>query len=778
MTIKIDQIADAIISAPGSTIKVLDFIPANDITTSSLSFVEIDNGTDTTLTSFHAPVSGSYIFSVDLDTISSGVSDAHIYFRILIDKGTANEKIVAPDIGYWQQIHTTVSIHRQMSFMSPPVILLSGAHTLVLEWSVSNGSATARMSGAYSYVYINALSSGASGAGGILLDSYSILSDDATYNDTNWTDILIESGGYPLQVSFEAIVNESIGVNLILDAYNYSSGASPRYADFRLVLDDITEVAWARQRFNNTSSYEEEIGLTAYVPDLTKGPHIIKAQVKVENSEMTIAFNSGSSRGKLEIIRFRGGLVPIQKDGYTIASTPSALNFEGTSLNITESVGVVSFEFNKSSSTQDGYLSSSDWNSFNNKVSDPMTTAGDLIYRDGSNVTSRLPLGTNGYILSSDGTTVLWKSVPAAHDAVTLDSYAQQGGLSLDGQEISFQVANTTSDGYLSSTDWNIFNNKITDPLTTRGDLVYRNSSNITDRLALGADGYVLTSDGYDIYWEESAGGTYTNAEPSVIEVGGIEVGTTFSNTTFSEFMDLLLYPELFPTLTNPSSTFTISPSGLREVGEIISTISVSSTFNRGSISPAYGTSGYRSGLPNEYVYTGTDIINNTSTSLTDAYSILNYEVVLGTQSWTGRVAYDAGEQPLSSKGNNYDSPLSAGNTSIVTRSISGVYPIFATTVNITTMTKQSLVAHGSTVTTNMVLESGSDKQSVEFPVAYGTIAQLSQYNTLSGLWDIIDLATFTVSDITKTINGYTINYKKYTHNGSLVGSRILRWSI
>ena len=48
------------------------------------------------------------------------------------------------------------------------------------------------------------------------------------------------------------------------------------------------------------------------------------------------------------------------------------------------------------------------------------------------------------------------------------------------------------------------------DPMTTRGDIIYRNSSNVTDRLAVGTDTYVLTSDGTDVSWSAPVGGTPT----------------------------------------------------------------------------------------------------------------------------------------------------------------------------------------------------------------------------------------------------------------------------
>lgn len=49
-------------------------------------------------------------------------------------------------------------------------------------------------------------------------------------------------------------------------------------------------------------------------------------------------------------------------------------------------------------------------------------------------------------------------------------------------------------------------NSKQAEVITTRGDLVYGNASNNADRLALGASGTVLTSDGTDVIWSTPAG--------------------------------------------------------------------------------------------------------------------------------------------------------------------------------------------------------------------------------------------------------------------------------
>lgn len=51
----------------------------------------------------------------------------------------------------------------------------------------------------------------------------------------------------------------------------------------------------------------------------------------------------------------------------------------------------------------------------------------------------------------------------------------------------------------------------LTDPMTTRGDIMYRNAANVTARLAIGSSGKVLSSDGTDVSWQTpSAGGAWT----------------------------------------------------------------------------------------------------------------------------------------------------------------------------------------------------------------------------------------------------------------------------
>jgi hypothetical protein len=284
---------------------------------------------------------------------------------------------------------------------------------------------------------------------------------------------------------------------------------------------------------------------------------------------------------------------------------------------------------------------------------------------------------------------------------------------------------------------------------------------------------------------EGGSGGTYSNSSLTPIDFPNednpnIPAGSSFTNKTFSEMMDLMLYPELNPTLSNPSNTLSISPSGFQEIKDTI-TITLSATFSKGSISPAYGTTGFRSGDPNEYNYSGTGVSDNPSTSLTDSETISNYEIQSGANTWGGSVDYDAGPQPKTSKDNNFGSALPAGTTSTISKTITGVYPVWATKNSITSTNKLTLQSMSSLIEVTMAAENDSgDKQILEVPTGFSTITGLQEYNPNTGQWQTAPFSTFT-NNGTITHNdpqGNSVNYTQYEHNGTKTGQRDLRFLV
>lgn len=104
-------------------------------------------------------------------------------------------------------------------------------------------------------------------------------------------------------------------------------------------------------------------------------------------------------------------------------------------------------------------------------------------------------------------------------------------GLSLSTQELSLALSSIFTTGALSSTDWNIFNNKsdYADPLTTNGDIVIR-SGGTTTRLGIGADNQILAvSSGIPSWQDASSGGVITSV---TLDNDGLKVYDTGGDHT------------------------------------------------------------------------------------------------------------------------------------------------------------------------------------------------------------------------------------------------------
>ncbi len=280
--------------------------------------------------------------------------------------------------------------------------------------------------------------------------------------------------------------------------------------------------------------------------------------------------------------------------------------------------------------------------------------------------------------------------------------------------------------------------------------------------------------------------GSYTNATPTPQPFPGnspfdnIPTGETFSNETFEAMMNKMLYPTLNPTLTAPSATLSISPSAsFQEIGANVP-VTLNATFNQGSINPQYtSASNKRSGLPNTYNFNGTGVSPVVSTSLAESATTGAYTILAGANTWTNSVSFDAGVMPKDSVGGDFDPPgaLSAGTTSTISRTITGVFPVFATTSSISTMTKQSLVSMSGYATVSLVAESfatGAARQTVDIPIAGGgqagwsTITIVEFFNTFSNQWGASALSDWTTSATTHEVpagSGNIINYTRFTNN-------------
>ena len=135
-------------------------------------------------------------------------------------------------------------------------------------------------------------------------------------------------------------------------------------------------------------------------------------------------------------------------------------------------------------------------------------------------------------------------------------------------------------------------------------------------------------------------------------------------NQGLEDVLYKMLTKTSYPTLTAPSASITYTGPTVVKVGSNVGSTSIRVNFNRGSISPAYGTNGYRAGAASSYSMK----LEGSSATQTDSNNTGVFQIQTftrnskGSVTITGTVSYSAGQQPKDSDGNNYSSPLTAGS--------------------------------------------------------------------------------------------------------------------
>lgn len=116
-------------------------------------------------------------------------------------------------------------------------------------------------------------------------------------------------------------------------------------------------------------------------------------------------------------------------------------------------------------STTNGYLTSTDWNTFNNKGSGTVTSVtgtAPVVSSGGATPIISMAAASasvNGYLTSTDWNTFNSKQ-PAGSYLTTVTASSPLSGSGTVGSPLVISQATTSTNGYLSSTDWNTFNNK------------------------------------------------------------------------------------------------------------------------------------------------------------------------------------------------------------------------------------------------------------------------------------------------------------------------------
>jgi len=138
----------------------------------------------------------------------------------------------------------------------------------------------------------------------------------------------------------------------------------------------------------------------------------------------------------------------------------------------------------------------------------PITTTGDLIIGNGSNSATRLPIGANGYLLTSNGTTASWTAASAS--GVTSFSAGTTGLTPSTGTTGAVTLAGTlaVANGGTGATS------------LTANNVILGNGTSAVQVVAPGASGNVLTSNGTT--WVSQAAGGGGGAEAFIVYGQGV----------------------------------------------------------------------------------------------------------------------------------------------------------------------------------------------------------------------------------------------------------------
>ena len=309
--------------------------------------------------------------------------------------------------------------------------------------------------------------------------------------------------------------------------------------------------------------------------------------------------------------------------------------------------------------------------------------------------------------------------------------------------------------------------------------------SSILFRPIEGGNGINISTSDNIIIIDASGSGNYDSTLlPSITmptTVGGYPSGTdvsTLLGDSLIKMFDNLLFPTVDPTYVNPSCQFVVDVSGgpaslVQEVRSVLDLTFISS-LDKGSIDVSEIFQAYRSGDASIFFYNDPSadslLVDTNAISNNDTQYVIGYNVFEGIQTFSAYINYKEGPQPVNNKNVNVDSSLSSGDTSpLQNLPFEGVYPYFATTVDVLTLTKQPLTSTASLslIDSSLAGENDINRQTIQFPDNFGLVSSVNTWNTTTGQWQVSSLSEWTITSLQIDINGSDVTYNNYEYNSS-----------
>jgi hypothetical protein len=444
-----------------------------------------------------------------------------------------------------------------------------------------------------------------------------------------------------------------------------------------------------------------------------------------------------------------------------------AVGTSGTDFAISSSLDTHTFNLPTASATNRGALSSADWTTFNGKASDAFKTIAVTgqsdIVADNATDTLNIVAGSGVTLTTNATTDTLTISATGSGGTVTSvgTSAPLTGGPITATGTIGITQSGVSTDGYLSSTDWNTFNSK--EPALTKGNLTEATSSVLT---ITGGTGAVIGS-GTTIQVSQagaSASGFLSSTDWNTFnnKQGTITLTTTGSTgaaTFISNTLNIPNYADQFVGTVTSVAALTLGTTGTDLSSTVVNStttpvitlnVPTASATNRGALSSADWTT-FNSKEPaltkgnlteaTSAVLTitgGTGAVIGTGTSIQVAQSGASTSGFLSSTDWNtfnGKAS------------NSFTTIAVATQTSIVADSATDTLTIVAGT--------------GVTITTN----DSTDTLTISATGSGGTVTSISTTAPITG-GPITGTGTIAITQSGAAADGYLSSTDWNTFNG------------
>lgn len=324
--------------------------------------------------------------------------------------------------------NTNISTNTNTSFGQAFVVQSNGILNKV---SIRMGSDAVGFTGAY-YLYEG------SGYGGALLQS---------------GNVYIPNYGYSGLV--DLVLNQTVVGG---QTYTLRIGALGNWLRFDLVANNLYPAA--PMYFNSSPDFSYDLRFQVFETEA------LFDLMKIDGQTKTISIKGQQSKLTMESLSGTGTRnVVATSDGTLISTTgvPGTVsNVTTTSpLQVVNGSTTPQISITQANGSTNGFLSSADWTTFNNK----------------QNALPNAGPSTSGILTSSDWNT--FNNKVSATTAVNTTAPLTGGGTLGTSLNLSMTQASASVNGFLSSTDWNTFNNKFNLPSLTAGSLLFSNGTTI-----------------------------------------------------------------------------------------------------------------------------------------------------------------------------------------------------------------------------------------------------------------------------------------------------------